>query len=260
MKYSMNARQPAEWLKKADEIMVEARDYRIISELFVKYPDKMIILDTKDAEYDDDTMLNYADASENFCCIIYNLNEFQWYKDNGIKAYYGYSVDSFFDVKALVDLGVEYVKIHAPLTFSVDQLKTTYSNVKFRVVPNVSYSAYIPRANGIYGQYIRPEDIQYYEEAIYVMDFEDSELPKQQTLYKIYAENKTWPGNLNLLITNLNVNADNRGLPDEFGQMRSTCKQRCMSGSSCHFCETAFKFEEALRKYKRETAEQLDNK
>ena len=257
----MNARQPAEYLKKADEIIVEARDYRIVPELFVKYPEAMINLDTRDIEATMEDILSYAEASENFCCIIYNFNDLYWYKDNHIKFYYGYNAESFYDLKALAVLGVEYVKIQAPITFSVDKLKSAYPDVKFRMSPNISYAAYIPRENGMFGQYVRPEDVGYYEDAIYVMDFEDADLAKEQTLYKVYAVNKNWPGNLNLLITNLNINADNRGLPDEFGEIRANCGQKCMSGSKCRFCQTAFTFESTLRRIKKERNEnqKLDN-
>ena len=45
MKYCLSSRQIKKYLTKADEIRVESRDYRQISDLFIEYPDKMIILD-----------------------------------------------------------------------------------------------------------------------------------------------------------------------------------------------------------------------
>lgn len=67
-------------------------------------------------------------------------------------------------------------------------------------------------------------------------------------MFHIYQENGYWPGNLNLLFTNFNVNVDNRGLPEEIGETRANCGQRCMANSNCRFCETAVKFSNALRK------------
>lgn len=93
--------------------------------------------------------------------------------------------------------------------------------------PNVAYDAYIPRENGIYGQWIRPEDVKYYENGIYVLDFEDVDLLKERTLFHIYKEEQQWPGNLNNLLTNFNVNVDNRGLLKNLGEKRSTCGQIC---------------------------------
>ena len=209
----------------ADEIFVESRDYRQVSDLFVEYPETMIILEITDENLDNLDYMNmveqYGEASENFCCCIYNLKEINWFKIRNIKFYYGYPVSSYYDVRGLVDIGVEYIKIIAPLTFSMKTLKNI--NTKFRMVPNVAYDAYIPRNNGIYGQWVRPEDVQWYEEGIYIFEFEDANLDKEKTLYHIYAENKEWKGNLNLLLTNLNINADNRAIPEEIGEIRANC-------------------------------------
>ena len=247
MKYSLSGRQSGLYLTKADEIIVQHNDYRIITDYFVDYPETMIILDTPNDKLEElkPIALQYSQISQNFCCCIYNLREAIWFKMNNIKFYYGYSINTYYDVQGLVDLGAEYVKIIAPLTFDIPAL--TRFNTKFRMVPNVAYDAYIPRADGICGQWVRPEDVKYYEDGIYVFDFEDADLEKERTLHRIYAENGTWPGNINLLITNLDVDADNRALPEEIGLYRSTCRQRCMQSGVCHFCQTAFRFEKTIR-------------
>lgn len=261
MKYCLSSRQTKIYLNKADEISVESRDYRQISDLFIDYPDKMIILDIPTIDFEEkiqNAIIQYGEISENFCCRIYNLNLVNWFKEHNIKFYYGYPINNYYDARGLVDLGVEYIKITAPLTFDMNGLKNW--NVKFRMVPNVAYDAYIPRTNGIYGQWVRPEDVNYYENTIYAFEFEDADLTKERTLYDIYAENGNWPGNINLLLTNLNRDADNRGLPEEFGEIRSNCRQRCMMDGACHFCETAFNFEKSIRKYKYELdKEKLEN-
>lgn len=253
MKYCLTSRQSKKYLTLADEILVECRDYRQIADLFIDYPDKMIILEISNEEIDNKDFLKtveeYAKASENFCCKIYNLLYINWFKNHNIKFYYGYPINSYYDLQGLVDIGVEYITITAPLTFDMNGLSKY--DTKFRMVPNVAYDAYIPRQNGICGQWIRPEDIKYYEEGIYVFEFEDANLDKERTLYEIYKKGE-WPGNINLLLTNFNIDADNRGLPDDLGETRANCRQRCMNRGTCHFCETAFMFEKALRKYKHE--------
>lgn len=260
MKYCLSSRQTKKYLTQADEIRVESRDYRQISDLFIEYPDKMIILEIDNDNLNDINYMSvveqYAQSSENFCCCIYNLKEAIWFKERNIKFYYGYPINNYYDVRALIDLGVEYIKLTSPLTFHMQFLKTW--NMKFRMVPNVAYDAYIPRKNGLYGQWVRPEDTGWYEEGIYVFEFEDANLDKERTLYDIY-ENRIWNGNLNLLFTNLNINADNRILPEEIGQIRAHCGQKCMQTGGCHFCETAFKFEETMRKNKKEIEDLLNS-
>lgn len=257
MKYCLSGRQNKQYLKKADEILVEQRDYRYISDLIIEYPNKTIILEIQDTVLEDEALKNciieYSkELTINFICAIYNLQpEFtEWFKENNIKFYYGYSVNSFYEVKGLIDLGVEYVKIHAPLTFNVDLLSKL--DCKFRMVPNVAYDAYIPRKDGVCGQWVRPEDVKYYENGIYVFEFENVNLEQEKTLYDIYAEKEVWNGNLYFLITNFNIHCDNRGLPEDIGQIRANCGQRCMQTGTCHFCETAIKFEQTIRTHKDE--------
>ena len=94
---------------------------------------------------------------------------------------------------------------------------------------------------------MRPEDIPTYEQYVDVCDFITDELNKEATLLHVYKENKTWPGNLFLLFTNFGIHVDNRAIPDEIGEMRANCGQRCMENGTCHFCETAMRFANAVR-------------
>ena len=89
MKYCLSGRQSKKYLSKADEIFVEQRDYRYISDLILEQPNKTIILDIKDL--DDESLRNcifeYAkEMSFYFVCCIYDLspNFLEWFKSNNI--------------------------------------------------------------------------------------------------------------------------------------------------------------------------------
>ena len=117
------------------------------------------------------------------------------------------------------------------------------------MVPNVAYSAYIPRANGLLGQWVRPEDVKFYEGAIYVFEFEDFDtLEKERALFRIYKQGE-WNDELKLLITNLDMDIANTFLPPDFGEVRSMCQQKCMRMRyCCDFCQHCVDFHEsALR-------------
>ena len=75
---------------------------------------------------------------------------------------------------------------------------------------------------------------------------------KESTLYHVYAEQKTWPGNLNLIIDELNCDFDNRLIYDEdnFAIRRMNCQQKCKSFGSCHYCVEQFQFPKTLKLYK----------
>jgi len=55
----------------------------------------------------------------------------------------------------------------------------------------------------------------------------------------VYAEQKNWPGNLNLLIDFLGFDYENKFIYDEenFAIRRMNCNQKCLSGKTCHYCQ-----------------------
>lgn len=238
MKYCLSADQPKEFLKQADEILVKGKDYQVVIDYLEDFPDKIIILDVPNERLEDEkfkeAINRYSDISENFICRIYNMKEINWFYENNIKFYYGYPISTYYDLQALLQLNVEYIKVTAPLTFDIAYLSTL--EAKFRMVPNVAYDAYIPRENGVRGQWVRPEDVAYYEDGIYVFEFENVNLDQEQTLYKIYNVYKEWPGNLNILITNLNYDARNLRILNGIGKIRSNCLQKCQQGEICNVC------------------------
>lgn len=255
MKYCVNSRQPNDILEKADEMFVEARDYKVVPDLFVKYPDKIIILEYKN-DVNDAIIKKYSEANpENFVVKLHFLNPEQitFCKENNIKFYYAYPCTTWFEVNSLKDIGVEYILIQEPLTFDIPKL--ALENQKFRMIPNIAYAAYIPRKDGLHGQWVRPEDVKYYEPGITVFEFEDADLVKERTLFHIYAENGYWPGNLNLLFTNFGIDVDNRLLIEDIGKQRSECKQRCETRGTCHYCDLNIKFHSVLEKHKEEILE-----
>ena len=254
MKYCLSSRQPKTVLKKADEIKIELRDYKAIPDYVDNYPEKTLILDMNDRIPEDftwDMLPVYSEKMNgNFYCALRDLSLASKCKELGVKFYYHYAATSFFELDGLKKLGVSYVLIGIPLIFDLPNVASY--GVPVRVQPNIAYEPYIARENGIIGGWIRPEDVDKYGEYVDVMEFAYcSTLDKEATLYHVYVENKTWPGNLNLLIENLNFDFNNQMLYDEknFADRRMRCKQKCLNGKSCHYCEQQLKFETLLRKY-----------
>ena len=248
MKYCVSGRQPRSVLKKADEIKLQYKDRDILFDYIKEMPDKLYILHIPKEEVELDWTLLRAHASNvNLMLCIENLNMAQLCFENGLKYYWHYPVFTWYELKGLIDMRPAYISLGAPLSFDLIKVKAK-TNIPLRLVPNLAFDAYIPRKNGIYGSWIRPEDIKIYEEWVDVFEFVSDSLSQEATLLHIYQENGYWPGNLNLLFTNFNVNVDNRGLPEEIGETRANCGQRCMVSSNCHFCETAVNFSNALRK------------
>jgi hypothetical protein len=175
-----------------------------------------------------------------------------------IKYYYKYPATSFFELEGLKNIGVSYVLVGIPLIFDLKNVASY--GIPLRAIPNLAYEPYIKHNNGIRGGWIRPEDTEKYGSFIDVFEFyAPKELNKEAAMYHVYAENKAWPGNLNLLIDYLEFDFDNRLLydADNFANRRMNCKQKCMNGKPCHYCETQLLFPQTtLMQYK----EYRDNK
>ena len=255
VKYCLSARQPDSVLKKADEIKIELRDFRAIPEYIEKFPNKTLILEFNNDIPEDfswELIQAYTDKlNGNFICALSDLSMAPECYLRNIKFYYKYTITSFFELDGLKNVGVCYVLIGAPLIFD---LKTVASyNIPIRAIPNLAYEPYIEHKNGICGGWIRPEDTDKYGKYIEVFEFyAPKALEKESALYRVYAENKTWPGNLNLLIDYLNADCNNQMIYDEegFAERRMSCKQKCLTGRNCRYCIDQFLFPETtLKKY-----------
>lgn len=239
MKYCLSSRQSAEYLKKADEIKVKYRDRDIIYDFSQKYPTATIILEMPF----DNTGVNWAEI-EKFNCVtenrlilcLANLHDIPRCQQLNVKYYYGFPVGSFYELNGLKKMGVCYFKLAPPAFFKMEKVKKL--GIPVRVIPNLAYDAYIAQENGIYGQWIRPEDLDLYDPYVETVEFEDCDLDKERALYRIYKEDKAWPGEIGMLITNFNYPGLNRLIPPiELAQTRLNCGHRCQEGSICRLCK-----------------------
>lgn len=259
MKYCLSNRQPDSILKKADEIKIELRDFRAIPDYIEKYADKVLILEMENdlpEKFSWDEIQLYSRKHGNFYIAISNKNQIHECRRLELKFYYKYTVTSFYELEALKEMGVSYVRIGVPLIF--DLKNVARYGIPIRAIPNLAYEPYLDHEHGICGGWIRPEDTDKYGEYIDVFEFYAPKmLEKEATLYHVYAENKQWPGNLNLLIDYLNIDANNNAIYDEenFAENRMNCKHRCMSSKNCHYCIDQIKFIDTINKYRNKKKE-----
>ena len=240
MKYCVSGRQSKGVIKKADEIKMRYNDKDRLIDYVEEFKDKTFILEVPtEVKELDWQLLKAYNEKVNFIICVKDLNLGKECYEHGLKYYWGYPVFTWYELEGLIALKPAYIMLGAPLTFSLDKIKKK-TNIPLRMCPNLAYDAYIPRDNGMYGSWVRPEDVDVYGKWIDVMEFSIDDLGKEATLLHVYKENAAWPGNLNLLLTNLNVNVDNRALPEDLGKKRATCGQRCVFNGSCHYCEAAF--------------------
>lgn len=248
MKYCISGRQPLSTLKEADEIKMKYEDRERAIDYIQAFPEKTIIITIpKDIEDIEWKLLDVYNESCTLVLCLESLNHVNECNAHNVKFYWAYPITSYYELRGILNLNPYYIFLGAPLCFDLETVQSI-TGVYIRLVANVAYDAYIPREDGICGQWIRPEDVKYYEPYVNALEFNGVDLAAERTLLHVYKDNQNWPGNLNLLLKNLNYNIDNRALPDEIGPIRIRCGQRCMRNGACHYCHSAFKFADALRK------------
>ena len=184
----------------------------------------------------------------NFILALENVRMAKACHENKINFYWAYPITSFYELRGLVYLGVSELLLGAPLYFDLPQVKK--EGLPIRLVANLCFDGYIPRPNGVCGTYVRPEDVSAYEKYVETLEFEVDNINKEEVLLKVYKEDKQWPGNLNLILTNLGENVDNRVIPDQFGEARIQCRQNCQRDGKCKLCFNAIQLSQAVNRAK----------
>ena len=137
-------------------------------------------------------------------------------------------------LNAMIDIGVCAARITGELAHNLDYLDTL--PIEIRVWANSSGAPFGYKP--LYGGWFRPEDLESLT-AIDVCEFNSDNNRREQALYRIYAEQHEWPGELYMLVSDIeDHNITNRMIPPEFQERRSNCRMRCQSGGHCHYCDT----------------------
>lgn len=263
MKYCLRNRQIGEYLAKADEIKMEYRDYRSIPDLFEKYPEKPIIVQIpyQQDEIDWNELELYKRMRpDNLICCVSTITQAEICHDLGIKFYCGFPIATFYELKRWLHMGVCYVRLDAPLFFDLPTVVKVIGKTPIRAVANVSYETLWGNDDGVCGPWLRPEDVAAYENYISVIEFEDCDNRKEQALYRIYAEQHNWPGEVSMLISNIHTDALNRMIPTNFAERRIKCKQRCQGDGACQFCYLTLKLAnyDLIKDYKEKVLDAKD--
>lgn len=237
-------------LDSADEIKILHPTYEVLlNEYCIKYPNKTFIL-VWDNEPEEVTIPELKQLQKLYpeTRFIIALEHIYWIstlRENNIQWFYNYPLTTFYDLNGVVGAGACMALVGPPLIFQMDTLHEY--NIDIRIRPNIAYyGSEMTHKDGVTGGWIRPEDLSLYDPC--TIEFYGDTQAKQETLYRIYKYDKEWGGDLNVLIMNLNINVDNRALPEDFGKNRLNCRQRCEENDSCHYCDMSIKFAQAIER------------
>lgn len=253
MKYMQSCRQTLVQLYDADEIKMDYKDIdRIrdfITETWTCSADIIIYIPKDEQENVDWEMLKSYHEILSIIIAIEDTFFADTVKENGFNWFWSYPVSTFWELQGILNLGVCQVLIDAPIFF---EIPTVYEwckgKAEIRVIANQIYNKYMPRdpETSIFGVYIRPEDIPYYEPFVSHIEFETNGLKQERTYIEIYKKDKIWPGSIQTLFPKISYDVINSAFEPTFGKRRLNCRQRCQSTGRCRYCQTQAKLLKAI--------------
>ena len=241
MKCCLSSRCEISYLKQADEVKYAYQDRgSIIRRKEDFHPNATIVLHhlRTDPPIEWEYLENIKTVYENkFILALYSLQECEEAKARGFRFYLNLPVTSYWELRALKELGVEYVHLGAPLFFDIERAASV--GVPVRAVPNVAYADGLPHDNGLCGCWIRPEDLKMYEPYVQIIEFEDCENHlREQAMFRIYMQGNGWSGPMEQLITNYDYPGEGRMFNPRFTVARLNCNHICQTpGRVCRICK-----------------------
>ena len=217
--------------------MVQWRDHEHIIDLMEINPNASYVLEIPDNDLEDkdwDLIKQYyVMTKQNLKVCLTKMNSIPC-QQREIPFFFATAVGEPWALNAIINLGACAARVTGELAHRLDYLNTL--PIEIRVWANRSGAPF--GYNSLIGGWFRPEDL-YKLEAIDVCEFAPRDNREEQALYRIYAEQHAWPGELNMLVKDIKDDSiTNRMIPPEFQERRSNCGMRCQVGGHCHFCET----------------------
>lgn len=252
MKFCIPYRPNMKFGKSADEYsIVYKRDDSSLADFVQQNSDKTIIIEIHESLQDSDyEKLNLIyKAFGNIKLAFFSARLLQNDKSKLNMPFM--ILDPVRDFETLhycFDLGVSDVHVAGGLGFNLKSVSKLCHDrgIQVRCYPNLATgdTSYCPQLQQFF---IRPEDTDIYEGYIDVFDFM-GEKDKLYIFYKVYKEDRKWPGELTILIQGLEESLNGSAIISEFGLHRISCDRRCLKNGSCRICNNIKELSDTLAK------------
>lgn len=222
------------WIKDAEDFL-ENKDLEKFKAIQEKYPDLIFYFKLPDPDRS-----NQRDSIKKLHKLIEEETSFPYFFDtfvNNWDTLYGYLHKGVSDMYITESLGFELNKVAKVLHDA---------GIRIRTFPNVCQTACkeIPSLKTFF---IRPEDVIYYEDYVDTLEFFGYK-NSIETVYKVYAIDKKWFGQLKELILGFNEDFDSRYIIPRFAEKRIRCGKECLKGGYCRICERVKDLSKVLEK------------
>lgn len=154
-----------------------------------------------------------------------------------MKIFFKTGVNDWELLQGFLKLGVTDLYIVENLGFELDAVAEIAHKVgvQTRVFPNIAQASW-KTTDDMVKFWIRPEDIEFYEDFVDICEFFYERPDQQLVYYDIYAIDGKWNGDLSEIIIGLEKHIDSRRLLPTFAIRRPHCDRRCMKGGPCALC------------------------
>lgn len=227
------------------EVIVPWRSRRKLSDFKATFPKITFTLDCPYNPLNENDRNLLREHSETVPLRFKNPREAEiFFKNNKNipnKFYCAAPAMSIEDIERYIQIGVSSVSILGSLILSYNTLLPFADKVELRVCPILG------AADKINSCFIRPEDIDLYENVFKTIDFSYvNDSIKEKTLTKIYF-NGEWFFDLEMLGEHM-PRINNCLIYNEFGRRRMNCKLACITkNESCDFCSSVVSIAEKMK-------------
>lgn len=246
MKYCLRYTNICTKLNRADEISIKYIEDKGLVDFMEKFSSQRIILRVDTWNFSQNEIRKLIAIRKqypeyNFTVALSNLDKdiVPMFQKENIPFFEDEPCQDWETFNLLLEIGVSDIDISGPLAFEMSKVKRVVNSFNRKVIIRATPNKVVKFREGtddLVGFYIRPEDVEMYEDFIDVLEFEG--LEHQDTFFSIYAEHKSFIGNLNQCIYNFQKPIDNKGLITLFGERRRDCGRQCLSGGRCNRCYT----------------------
>lgn len=278
MKYCFNYRKTSTALSILDEINIKfhPKNIDVVLEYIEGHPHQRINAKIQDENdiFKYHLLEKFEEFKEkhnelDFAIILpkYDKNLADVCKQKKLKFFFDVVVREWETFHTFIETGVSDVYLVEQMMFEIRDASTAahMAGVQVRTFPNIAQKRY-EEVTSIKSFFIRPEDIEYYEGLVDVMEIYTIDEINQDVVLEIYKDDKQWWGPLREIILGLDSDIDGRYIIPRFGERRVNCKRKCFKGMHCDSCGVVESLSKNLQKAgllvqyeKQEIKEEEDN-
>lgn len=248
MKYCIHYYAGCSFINEVQEIMIKytGQDIKTILKFFREHPEQRIIFDVAagvQVDYEIFEIISEGypqyDFAVRFADRVRETPKWSFF--------YAEYISTWDRFDEQVRMGVSDIYVTEELGFDLAAAARVAkrNGVKIRVLPNYAQSG-SPTTDPAKKFFIRPEDESVYEGIVDVYEILQQG-NTAEVVYKVYAKDKQWYGDLNEIIPTLKENVDNRRIPSKmFAIPRVDCKKSCLAGGHCNMCREIFNLSKTL--------------